>query len=858
VQQIRTSDGVQPRQPFFLLEQFVPKAAGDAEQRQNLAVLLAEATTAPDTTPAARTILCQHLAKVAGDAETPLVRKLLANPETVADARIALGEGVVAPVKQTPLADCLAQAADAKPALRMAGLSALAHTYPQEALPACVKAMHDPDPGVSATAIRQVGRLDGATLARELPGLDAPRQALALDVLAERKVVASRASVTRLTTSADETVKQAALRALGAVGDAGSVATLAELGAEDALAQLNAPGVDEAIFKGIEAGSAASRIALINAAVARGTPNLTPVLLRAAGDAEEKVQVVALKVLGRSGDASAYPLLVAMLGGVRNDEVESAVKLMGRGMKERSARLAPLLARLPGAPVPVQVAVLRVLAPLGGEDALAPASERLASPDAAVRDAAVRALAEWPDPAAVPELRKIADDPAASMTHRTLARRALERLSSLWTRNAALAYLDCGPAMEATGKEGVRLRVLKGKPWMYTEQPEGTVAFDPGEVVVEVTGLKAGHPYQIGFSWWDYDGNGRSQSVWANGLQMVAKTALPSWKGGQAAAASLTAIVPAAAIKEGRVTIAFRREAASNAVVGEVWLSDATDPTVRASAQRGTGVSPVQHGRDAHATETAAVQRGTGVAPVIHERDAHATETAPVVKANAGALKKVLIVTGMEMHNWRETTPLLTEALAEEKRLEVSVSEDPRTLASPELDTYDVIVLHYQNNKVEVPAGALANLKRAVEGGKGLVLVHFACGAFIDWPTKTVASDFGAIAGRVWNPKLRGHDPRGPFRVRIADATHPITHGLLAFDTEDELYTCLDGDAPIQVLATATSKGDQKEYPMAFTLTPGKGRTFHCVLGHDAKALNSAVGTLYRRGTAWAAGLEVE
>ena len=165
-------------------------------------------------------------------------------------------------------------------------------------------------------------------------------------------------------------------------------------------------------------------------------------------------------------------------------------------------------------------------------------------------------------------------------------------------------------------------------------------------------------------------------------------------------------------------------------------------------------------------------------------------------------------------------------------------------------------MLHYQNHNVAPPEGALANLKRVVEGGRGLVLVHFACGAFIDWPTKTVASDFGVIAGRVWNPKLRGHDPRGPFRVRISDATHPITIGLSDFDTEDELYTCLDGTAPIQVLAAATSKVDQKEYPMAFVLTPGKGRTFHCVLGHDVKALNGAVGALYRRGTAWAAGLE--
>ena len=92
--------------------------------------------------------------------------------------------------------------------------------------------------------------------------------------------------------------------------------------------------------------------------------------------------------------------------------------------------------------------------------------------------------------------------------------------------------------------------------------------------------------------------------------------------------------------------------------------------------------------------------------------------------------------------------------------------------------------------------------------------------------------------------------------MQFTDAQHPITKGLADFDTEDELYTCLDGDVPIHVLAKATSKVDKKDYPMAFVLTPGQGRTFHCVLGHDVKALGPAVGQLYRRGSAWAAGLE--
>ena len=135
-----------------------------------------------------------------------------------------------------------------------------------------------------------------------------------------------------------------------------------------------------------------------------------------------------------------------------------------------------------------------------------------------------------------------------------------------------------------------------------------------------------------------------------------------------------------------------------------------------------------------------------------------------------------------------------------------------------------------------------------------MVLVHFACGAFQDvqaWP------EFPQLAGRVYDRKLRPHDPYGKFEVRMTEVQHAITAGLKPFETTDELYTCLAGDVPITVLAVATSKVDKKDYPMAFVLDYRKGRVFHTVLGHDAQAFrNAGVAELIRRGTAWSAGLK--
>jgi type 1 glutamine amidotransferase len=216
---------------------------------------------------------------------------------------------------------------------------------------------------------------------------------------------------------------------------------------------------------------------------------------------------------------------------------------------------------------------------------------------------------------------------------------------------------------------------------------------------------------------------------------------------------------------------------------------------------------------------------------------------------------RVLIVTGEDYkgHHWQQTTSVLRAAIERDERLKVDVLDDLTKLAATDLSPYRAVVMHFKNYDANVPGRAgFEALSKYVSNGGGLVLVHFACGAFQEFK-----DDFEKLAGRVWDPALRGHDPRGPFTVRIIDHDHPIMAGMSDFETNDELYTCLAGDVSIHPLAVATSKIDHKDYPMAFTLSVGKGRVFHSVLGHDVKALSvPAVGQLYRRATAWAAGLE--
>ena len=213
---------------------------------------------------------------------------------------------------------------------------------------------------------------------------------------------------------------------------------------------------------------------------------------------------------------------------------------------------------------------------------------------------------------------------------------------------------------------------------------------------------------------------------------------------------------------------------------------------------------------------------------------------------------QVLLVTGEDYkeHPWRQLGPVLRDLLNADAKIDCRLADDMEILGTDILFDYDVIFCNFKNyTPLKREAQARANLVKFVEDGGGLMYFHFTCGAFQEWP------GFEQIAGRVWNPKLRGHDPHGTFTVRITDKNHPVTQGLNDFETLDELYTCLDGTRDIHILAEATSKVDGRSYPIAFVFDQGKGRVFHTVLGHDLRALESpAVAVLLKNAARWTAG----
>jgi len=223
---------------------------------------------------------------------------------------------------------------------------------------------------------------------------------------------------------------------------------------------------------------------------------------------------------------------------------------------------------------------------------------------------------------------------------------------------------------------------------------------------------------------------------------------------------------------------------------------------------------------------------------------------------------KVLILTGVNNHDWRATTPLLRETLERTGRFEVKVNEEVRGNTLETFSPYDVLLLNYNDMKNSGPwwdESARQALLDFVRNGKGLVSYHASNNAFWGW------QEFDKLVGGNWR-ETAGHAPYHAFTVNIADREHPITKGMPAsFAQRDELYHRLSLQPNIHVLATAFDDpanchkpgegcGTGKDEPLIWTLSYGAGRVFQTALGHDVKAIASPGFILtLQRGTEWAA-----
>lgn len=251
----------------------------------------------------------------------------------------------------------------------------------------------------------------------------------------------------------------------------------------------------------------------------------------------------------------------------------------------------------------------------------------------------------------------------------------------------------------------------------------------------------------------------------------------------------------------------------------------------------------------------------------------------------------VLIIDGVNNHDWQAATRAIQSTLVASGRFRVDVSTSPPREAPaaawaawrPDFERYRAVVVNFNgghlDNGLRWPAEVETAFVRYLQSGGGVVIFHAANNAFLRWP------EYNEIVGLLWRDKSfgpglvvdgrgkvvqvpageglnPGHGPRHDFQMRVMDKRHPITRGLpeLWMHPAEQLTHGQHGPArSLTILTTAWSKDSRRNEPMDWVRRYGKGRVYVTMLGHTwLKEQNPNVDcvgfqTLLARGVEWAA-----
>ncbi len=314
--------------------------------------------------------------------------------------------------------------------VRSGALGGLIKAKPEQALEQVLAALADPDAAFAGTALGFVSQLPGEAatraFAQRLLTLDADGQTRLLQVLQARGDAAALQEVTGLAASPDENVQLAVLDALGVLGNADSVGLLCEKAANSApklsraaqasMDQLNTPGINDALAKLAQQGSAEIRAEAVAALGRRKAGEKSQDVLKLTRDKNDRVRSEALKALraiGGPGD------LLALLDQLTEQEFEAdrpgiqaaAVAICQRG-EAGDLQVMPVMGRLSQAKEPkIQAALLGILGQVPVPASLRALQDALKGSDALVRKTAIELMGQWPDGGTIENLRAVLDAP---------------------------------------------------------------------------------------------------------------------------------------------------------------------------------------------------------------------------------------------------------------------------------------------------------------------------------------------------------------------------------------------------------------------------------------------------------------
>ncbi len=339
-------------------------------------------------------------------------------------------------------------AANEPMAVRVAAARGMILTAGDKTADEMVEMLKSADKPIQTAAIatlKDVAKTDVIKAAAEqLANLEAEQQAQLVTALADCGDKVALHAVLAATKNSHNYVRVAALRAMGVLGDLSCVDILVgaavssggdeQKAAQESLYRLKGSDVDEAILNKIPDAEQKVKVELVRSCEQRNIKSSVPVLMKTAKDADAKVRtesIKALRALAGPGDIGALIELQLAASGNDRGELEKTVVAAAHKIPEDKGQAKSVLAALPSATdVDAKCSLLSVLGKIGDEAALPVLRESLGDKDDQVKDAAVRALSDWPTAAPAADLLKVAQM-SENQVHKTLALRGYVRLAGL-------------------------------------------------------------------------------------------------------------------------------------------------------------------------------------------------------------------------------------------------------------------------------------------------------------------------------------------------------------------------------------------------------------------------------------------
>ncbi|NLX97865.1 MAG: hypothetical protein GXY83_17005 [Rhodopirellula sp.] len=383
--------------------------------------------------------------------------------------------------------------------VRCAALEGLLRLHPDHKTATILQWFSGPDPDRRQIAAGHLHTLPDDELDRllaQLPELPDTGKLAVMELAAARRGKEVLPAVLSLVRSDKPALKLAGVRCLGMIGDASTIPQLLDLlagdgalteAAQDALVNLPRKEVTAAMLEAL--GRPAIRAPVIDALVKLKCYEAIDPLVEIASQTDPVIYAPALEGLRgiADPDKTDIPRLVKLLlktePGKHRDEVEKTILIVCDKLPADADRSELVLAALAQSEKSEASTYLPLLGRLGGGKAREMIETSLKSEDAAVREAALRALCNWPDAGVADKLLDLAKN-AEDRADRVRALRAYIRVVTLPSQrpeSETLAMLQNAMKL-AEGADEKRLaiqrastvRTMEAVAWLaqYLDDPE--------------------------------------------------------------------------------------------------------------------------------------------------------------------------------------------------------------------------------------------------------------------------------------------------------------------------------------------------------------------------------------------------